>query len=331
MILHQYFCVCWKWTKFVRSLKLLFSEGIVHVSDTHAAIFNALVIDQYNTAGFSYKDGDDLPFGWEDEVDYRSRLLDLVFPLIEGLGVRAAQDRGRLKTTLQKIHAQLGGENERILSSEKVNVAKSYFNCIQSLVGIGRCTLRFLPSDEYTAEIGGILFRAVVSSCINSQINNDAQGTYVVKDKKLSLIACRRYSDMIMDGSNLHQRRYTDAEFFLNDCDMGIIASDPIARQIFLSAPPQDLLNVVRGLFLRQMVDTSYSGCGYGDFHLLCHLPITPFDPLLYEHSANFPENEEDQINYLSPSESNPNDNDSLTVRACCVLALYFCVSSRVN
>ena len=287
----------------------------MNVSDTHATIFNALLIDQLNVAGFSYTEGDDLPYGWEDEVDHRSRLLDLVFPLIEGLGIHASQDRIRLKSTLQRMHAELSGDNESILSREKDNAAESYWNCTQCLVGIGRCILRLLPSDEYTAEIGGILFRAIVASCINSQISNDPQGTYVVKGKNLSLLAYRRYSDMIMNGSNLYHRRYSDAEIFLKNCDMEKLESDPIVQEIFLSPPPQDLLNVTRGLFLRQMVETSYSGCGYGDFHILCHLPITPFDPLLYEHSANFPENEEDQINYLSHSDSNLNGTDPLTVR----------------
>lgn len=308
----NHFCSDWK--KFVNSLKLFFTVGIEHITEIHAAIFNAAVIDQYNAAGFQYIDGDDLPSGWEDEVDFRSRSLDLVFVLIEGFGMHAAQDRQKLKDILQQTRSEC--ESDKMISTIKLeDCAASYYNSLKGLVGIGRSTLRFLPADEYTAGLGGILIRTLVAAFINEPIDASPQGTYVVKDSNLSLIEPKRYSDMIVGASQLQQRRYKDAQTFLEGCDMEKIETNPLVGPIFLSDPPQDVLNVVRGLFLRQIVDVSSSGCGYGDFHVLCHLHITPFDPLLYEHSANFPEDESDQVGYFLSLDYNLNGADSIPER----------------
>jgi hypothetical protein len=50
----------------------------------------------------------------------------------------------------------------------------------------------------------------------------------------------------------------------------------------FTCTPRQDILDAVRGLFLRNLVNIHLSRVGYGDFLMLCDYEVSPLDPLLF-------------------------------------------------
>jgi hypothetical protein len=53
-------------------------------------------------------------------------------------------------------------------------------------------------------------------------------------------------------------------------------------EKFFCSTPKQDVLEAVRGLFLRNLINIDQSRVGYGDFLMLCDFEVTALDPLLF-------------------------------------------------
>jgi hypothetical protein len=82
-------------------------------------------------------------------------------------------------------------------------------------------------------------------------------------------------STAIMMEKRLHRQQYR----LQPKGSMGFMRDDFV--EIFHHRPKQDVLDAVRGLFLRNLVDVRVSAVGYGDFLVLCDYEITPLDPML--------------------------------------------------
>lgn len=105
---------------------------------------------------------------------------------------------------------------------------------------------------------------------------------------KLRLCTESRFADCIAKASQLDLLRRDPS---LSDNAGAIISLSPLATRIIkslLGRPPSEIHQVVRGLFVRDMVNVRDAGCGYGDFCLWCRFDdeCTPLDPALfwYDH-----------------------------------------------
>jgi hypothetical protein len=79
-------------------------------------------------------------------------------------------------------------------------------------------------------------------------------------------------------------------------------------------APPDDVQRLVRALFVRQDVDMECTGgLGYGTWLVLCHLPISPLDPMVIRLDANVipPEDDDDDSDSDDDSDDDDSDDDS--------------------
>ena len=108
----------------------------------------------------------------------------------------------------------------------------------------------------------------------------------------------------------MKSRRLDDIKrTFMSSCNTGDIENDVVMKEVFLSPPSVGLQIVVKGLFLSQLVDVEYSGVGYGDFLVWCKLPISIYDPMLYEHIVNYPQYSEDDSDEDTDEDSDEDGN----------------------
>lgn len=174
----------------------------------------------------------------------------------------------------------------------------SYNNCIRALVAIGEHTIRRLPPNTRTAELGGTIVRSLVLASIDSDPFKVESSGYIGKgiigSEGKNLICFTRLADAILNANEV-----------LRTPPRAITASNSIeviAKSILESVLPQDAQDVVRGLFIRDMVDLDTARFGYSDYLVWCGLPITPMDPLLYDHAIHYPD-VDDENTWISDEE----------------------------
>lgn len=202
----------------------------------------------------------------------------MILNIIHGLGMHAQSDRRQLEHLRRlmkekKIYFKENKEKSEGLETQPMNEKKqillqyklamhSWINCLRALVDIAEHTVRRLPQNPRCTEIGGKLVNAFVGAYVEHWGQNVSNPTRYAHS-----ITCA--SDPIY---NLN-RRWEDS---------GILT------------PDKDVQDVVRSLFLRDLVDLSVSKCGYGDWLVWCKLRVNPLDPLLFDHVRNY----HDDINY---------------------------------
>jgi len=291
---------CQDWQEFESMIMTIFGFGIDFITNEHANVISAFAIQQYEAIGFIELDGGDELLGcWHDDFDVE--YLNLVTHIVIGVGVHAHTMRYRMKKMLQKAYSKTGGDNTPDVQAELKKLSSSYRNCMRILVDIGEQSLRRLPANEQTANLGGYIVCALVTM-LSDEIPLSLNKLTPVSDyagnqckTKPLLINPMRYSDLITNASNQQSLRLEEVrKIVLTDCVVDS-ENDEIVRDVFLSPPPKDVQDVVRGLFLRQLVDTNISGCGYGDFLAWHRLSASPLDSMIYEHAMQFPEDEDQQ------------------------------------
>jgi hypothetical protein len=195
--------------------------------------------------------------------------------------------------------SQLSRETHINVDMERIR--KSYENCLKCLLYIGETfLLRLLPSDG-VCEAGGYLVKALVT-LLNSEYfpftaysSNEYLGSISTEGRKFpSVISVTRYSDMITLASKVPERRLKETQQLLLCTDLDVLTQDSTVKTIFLSPVSKEISTVVRGLFLRQLVDLNVSCCGYGDFLVWCQQPISCHDKLLFSYECNYPMSDEE-------------------------------------
>jgi len=291
---------CHDWQEFESTIMTIFGFGIDHLTEEHADVIGAFTTHQFEAIGFVELDGGDELLGcWHDDFDVE--YLNLVTHTVIGLGILAHTVRYRMKKILREAYATTGGENTAELQAELRKLSSSYRNCLHVLVDIGEQCLHRLPANDQTANLGGYIVCALVtmlSDEIPLTLNKLAPiSEYIGNECKTKplLINPTRYSDLITNASDQRSLRMEEVrKSVLFDC-VPESEDDETVREVFLAPVSQDVRDVVRGLFLRQLVDTGISGCGYGDFLTWYRLPVSPFDSMIFEHAVQFPEDDEAQ------------------------------------
>jgi hypothetical protein len=265
----------------------------------------------------------------DDSVSHDDKPYRIINWLITGLGVKAYEDRCRLKTLMRWKYSNSSSKvtstdnnNQKSSSQSSLDdeidaVSKSHLLSLNTLVRIGKITLKRLPADTVTEYIGSRLVRCLVVPSIDliphkisSRFDVCSKGRHLFIGDKFggyneSIINENRYSNGINPFVLKKKRLYDIKRTFLDEsCNANELEDDLLFQQIFLSPPSTELQNVVKGLFLSQLVDVDYSGCGYGDFLVWCRLPIHIHEPMLYEHVTNYP-------NYIDNNDDDSSDDDS--------------------
>lgn len=213
--------------------------------------------------------------------------LSICYALVDGLGWHAAKDRTRLKKLAE--WSQAAGDTT-YLKQLLYKTNDSYQNCVRALVFIGEHTIRRLPPNTRTAQVGGAIVRALVLASVDhdpSKLTGTGYiGESIADSEGKCLISPTRYADFVTNAAeNVRKISTNDFSSPLPDATVA-----NFAQHVFETAPHQDVQDVVRGLFLRGLVDTKVSGFGYGDHLVWCGLPITPLDPLLFDHCSQYPD-----------------------------------------
>jgi len=216
---------------------------------------------------------------------------NFLLTILSALRQHAVSDRMRLVKLLDALNSsnttacqELGDDDISIQISKSLN---SFRACIDIMVDIGeRCLLR-LPTNHSSRSICGMIVRGLVESFVGSDNFSDKPLSYLAPegtDSSLrSVIDPLRYADAVANASSnplLDPSRSRRAN----------ITGNQSIEQLIGLQPPKDVQDIVKALFMRDLVDMQVSGCGYGDFLVWCHLPISP-EPLLVDYISNFPNN----------------------------------------
>ena len=207
--------------------------------------------------------------------------INLLLTILSGLRQHAVSDKRRLAKLLDESN-----DTGTAGDSELPKTLASFQACTDAIVDIGeRCLLR-LPVNKQGRQLGGMVVRGLVEAYADSDgLTEDKPLAYLAErmDGRLrSVIDPLRYADAVADAAS-NALLDPSRKRVLNE-----IGEQRTVEQLIGFQPPRDAQDVVRGLFMRDLVDLKVSGCGYGDFLSWCHLPFSP-EPLLFDYVSNFP------------------------------------------
>lgn len=318
---------------FEKSTSRLISHGITYLTQKHAIVLCALVQsihDTVNGAAATLEDDFLLQKQRAQQSDWKQKkaLLEnnlyflrtthigegersvggipcgLLEAIVIGLRNHAIADRNRL--------IQLKG----LASTKEAFVVlrramDSFYSCVGALVDIGEIMLRRLPSNPRTRILGGLLVRALTEAFLEPEfhsLNLNVSVGYLKNSHQglgdTSLISPTRYADSIMFATKHHvqsqqlergRTRRTDGE----ELSMKQILEK--VNSLLLGRPEHDVQDVVRSLFVLDLVDIRVSGCGYGDFLVWCGIPVHALDPAVFHHYENYPVREGDEMEEAAP------------------------------
>lgn len=315
-----------QWWEFLGSFSILLSEGIPFMTQQHASVICAFVSHEMdrascpsgsmgvcfdgsemsgkeylkqniyflnNNAAFEMgrtRTEGSLPRDGSTTGGHLS--INILLTILSAMRLHALSDRMRLVKLVDAMNIS----SSTSVTAERDAVSKclsSFQTCIDIIVDIGERVLFRLPNNLYGRQLGGMVVRGLVESFIGYDIIS------MKAQKPLSYIARGTESTL---RSIIDPLRYADAvtkssSYPLLDpsCARDSNTTDSHSIEHLLGTQPtSDIIDIVKGLFTRDLVDLQVSGCGYGDFLSWCHLPISP-EPLLFEYASNFPElSEED-------------------------------------
>lgn len=176
--------------------------------------------------------------------------VQFVERLIFMLGERATQDR-------------------KLLSKDTDNLAfayrkESFLNCLRALTSIAELSAHFLPDYERFTNLTSTI---VLSLC-----------RCLVKEDFYNM-------DLAHDTNYLGQLQFFRGRSLMSPLRYCNRITDPIRRQKIPHdefKPPIAILDAVRGLFVKNLVDVEHAGLAYGDFVLWCGYDVLPLDPFLF-------------------------------------------------
>ena len=173
---------------------------------------------------------------------------------------------------------------------------ESYENFVRSLVNIANSVIQILPEGE---RYYGIASELVLALCrcmrkeeyfvsfiggIDEYQHYTTYG-YISTDRDGDGGAERldplRYVEGITNSTAtlMEKRKHRRQHNIKPKESMGFMRDEFV--EVFNHRPKQDVLDAVRGLFLRNLVDIRVSAVGYGDFLVLCDYEVTPLDTML--------------------------------------------------
>jgi hypothetical protein len=301
----------------------LFVAGITHFSTAHAHVVAAFALSAFERKfglstrayfeqkyGHLYKSAcnDSGSVNLENDHQKKTRVeeckaipVEWIMDTVLGLGERLALERRRLVSLLDGN--SFGKDADGVPDGAIEQCIDSYHNCISCVASIGNGVLELLPTSKSFASLGGY----IVAACINAYARTEtsqvdslfgcrlAEHRYGAKHRYLGAISPilksdrslvpDRYAKRILNATSYHQERCVGTD------DPSLSRRERLARcclRIRDGQPPQDVQDMVRGLYVRDLACTAYSRAGYGDFLAWTRCAIHPLDPVLYwTHQAH--------------------------------------------
>lgn len=210
--------------------------------------------------------------GWNDD-DFtmaKDTPLDLVNTILEGLSRLCYQFRCRiwelLKLKYSSSSTHVAETNDRV-HEELYATVRSHLNCRDVLVSMAESVLKTCPATPVTETMGSLLVTGLALSSIDPLVdhawylNGGVEGRYIGSKAHVhirSLLDATRYADKISYASVASEKRLHQFRDHLGPIHSSHkIENDEIISNLFLLPPPMSIQAVVRGLFLRQLVETN--------------------------------------------------------------------------
>lgn len=307
-----------QWWEFLASFSILLSEGIPIMTHEHASVICAFVSHEMNRAGCPagsmgvFIDGGEMSgkqylkqsIHFLNNAEYemgRTRTeggvsrasttaecplrINVLLTILSAVRRHALSDRMKLAKLVDKMNTL---SLAHVTEQDKVSLClSSYQTCIDIIVDIGERVLFRLPNNLHGRQLGGMVVRGLVESfvgCDDISMKVQRPLSYLARetDTLRSIVDPLRYADAVTKSTNSP---------LMDPCrSPGInTAGHLLMKDLIGIQPTRDVIDIVKGLFTRDLVDLQVSGCGYGDFLSWCHLPISP-EPLLFYYASNFPD-----------------------------------------
>jgi len=252
----------------MRTLCRVIQWGITDFTTEHALVMCAFLSDLFDSADWEEHENLHELIGWEDE-DYthaKDTPLDFLRVLLNGLNRLNYQFRCRIFSLLRRKYA--AEEVEDSVNEELDAAVRSHLNCTHALVAIGGSVLKRCKATPVTETIGSLIVTGLVFSSIDPlsksglypdlYLDGDIESHYIgnIQGYSQTVIDATRYSQVITQASHLSQRRL---EQFKELCEINPnhkIEDDETVQSLFLSPPSFGIQTVVRGLYLRQLVES---------------------------------------------------------------------------
>jgi hypothetical protein len=254
----------YKWRKFVHTLSRVFQWGIRTFTEQHALILCSFFRSVLDSTG--WKEVEDLQtlIGWNDD-DYtmeKETPLDLIRAILDGLSRLNYQFRCRV-THLLRLKYPNEIVNEKV-KDDLYAVVKSHIHCTRALVSIAEIVLKSCKATPVTESIGSILATGLTLASIFPlkddywYLENAIEGTYIgsMDGSGRSLLDVTRYTDCVTHASCLKEARKMMFKRQFGIHENQNIEEDIIVSNLFLT-PLDSIQNVVRGLYLRQLVESN--------------------------------------------------------------------------
>lgn len=242
----------------------------------------------------------------------------LVRAVIIGIGKHAVLDRIRMTET------EPATTSTTTTSSNMYY--QSWIQCVRSLLNIAENCLRRLPSQEISEALVSHLIRsfceafappnihepdnddddkleaettmtsqdveitpASMASSYVENMNHNHASSNDVDHRSTSTVTSTHPEQPILPVlpwkfTILNPNRYSDTILFADKYTNSIHYQD---RKERILTPSTFLQTIVRALYYRFDVDITVSKYGYGDWLSLCHLPVSPYDSLLFNTRCN--------------------------------------------
>jgi hypothetical protein len=197
------------------------------------------------------------------------------------LGGRGSMDRNRILFAHSKRAA-----HDQLLPYWTALV-DSYQNCIRALVSIAELSIHLLPVNDRFTNIASALvwslYRCLVRTSHFEHLFDD---TYmgVTKEalRRQRLCSPLRFAHRIENSTNAKRALRIKAEGLMEANLNDVVRFKKQFDFLFDCPPPNEVISIVRGLFLKNIVDLCYLGMGYGDFLVWCRCDVSALDPILF-------------------------------------------------
>ena len=227
----------------------------------------AFMDDIFDAFGWTEQNNLSNLIGWDDEdfTHATDTPLEMVRSFLEGF-IRLTMIFRRRAFKL--IGLKYSGEEIGSSFDEGINTAvSSHLNCIEALVSIGESVLKRLKATPVTETIGSLIVTGLTLShvdlsptetCLDN--DRDMEGHYLGLNcltHSPILIDATRYEVLIKKASCLPQLRLMRFKEHCGIFQSHCVEHDPAVSSLFLSPPSSEVQTVVKGLFLRQLVESS--------------------------------------------------------------------------
>ncbi|KAI2492662.1 Sodium/calcium exchanger protein [Fragilaria crotonensis] len=172
---------------------------------------------------------------------------------------------------------------------ESSQVMNSFCNSIGTLVFIGETSVRRLPAKYDSVEFCSQIVASFIGAYVHDWDYQEADSPYFISPGLPSVISPDRYANAINYA--------TDRFLLARESELGKVGIGENRSGIYSGYPrvPNDVFDVIKSFFARDLASVDRAGCGYGDCLVWLGGEITGHDPFLFfSDTHNYPVGDDD-------------------------------------